>query len=661
MTAAGGEPVYVEDVFRTFRYLGTQAAQDIENNIDLSTEGGLVWIKNRAAVANHYWVDTERGATKWMSSNNTNAEDTTTSTGLYQFNTNGFSINGTGSIFNALNNAYLSQTFRRAKGFFDIVTYTGNGVNGRTISHNLGTVPGCIIVKRRDSGGDWRMYHRGGNNGSSPENYGIRFGTTTPETTGYSFMNNTAPTASNFTLSNAGDVNGSGGTYVAYLFAHHDGDGTFGTTLDQDIIHCGYYTGDGSNTSFNIQDLGFEPQWLMAWPVNDFESRYILSTAIGFTVPLPSSDDQFLKADENSGHGRRELADLLPNGFKPAGTINTNTIRYNYIAIRKPMKTLVESGEDYYESYAGSDTQFDQLAFSPDTTIMFTTAGTYPTPAISTRKIGDNSSPRVFYMANDSDILNGYPNPNTFFETKEGNIYPGMYGNTGYRGFYFKERPGFLSSFGYRGQSPQGALGTYSKHHGLGARPEMIWLKSANQYYGNFLCWHKNMGGTTDSYTNKLYMEITESNGRATSNYWSYQTNPTINEETFTVGSNYDAVNATNSTYVGWAFGSVDGVSKVGSYSGTGTTQNIDCGFAATASAVLIKRADSTGHWLWFDKNHGGIATGTQSNAYRFDIGGGYVNTSNEDLNAYSSGFQLPSSAGDVNTNGGHYIFWAVA
>jgi hypothetical protein len=41
-----------------------------------------------------------------------------------------------------------------------VVTYTGNGVRGNTISHNLGTTPGCIIIKRTNASESWAIYHR---------------------------------------------------------------------------------------------------------------------------------------------------------------------------------------------------------------------------------------------------------------------------------------------------------------------------------------------------------------------------------------------------------------------------------------------------------------------------------------------------------------------
>ena len=43
----GGEGEYVEDVFNTYLYTGTADSLTITNGIDLSGEGGLVWVKAR--------------------------------------------------------------------------------------------------------------------------------------------------------------------------------------------------------------------------------------------------------------------------------------------------------------------------------------------------------------------------------------------------------------------------------------------------------------------------------------------------------------------------------------------------------------------------------------------------------------------------------------
>ena len=54
----------------------------------------------------------------------------------------------------------IEYFFKRAPGFLDIVTWTGNGVTGRTINHNLGVAPEFMIVKRRSGSENWYIYHK---------------------------------------------------------------------------------------------------------------------------------------------------------------------------------------------------------------------------------------------------------------------------------------------------------------------------------------------------------------------------------------------------------------------------------------------------------------------------------------------------------------------
>ena len=230
--AAGnaGEAVYVEDVFSTFLYEGTGSNQTITNNIDLNGEGGLVWLKDRNNAYDHALYDTERGVYKYLESNQTGAEVSNT-THLRAFNSNGFDI-GVNLQINTSGSDYVSWTFRKQEGFFDVVTYTGDGVAGRTVNHNLGSVPGFMVVKKLNSTSDWTTYHRSmGATKYAPLN------DTDVYSTGSAIWNNTEPTATQFTVGDNSRMNGNGDTFVAYLFAHDAQD--FGTDSDEAIIKCG--------------------------------------------------------------------------------------------------------------------------------------------------------------------------------------------------------------------------------------------------------------------------------------------------------------------------------------------------------------------------------------------------------------------------------------
>ena len=125
---------FIENVFSTTAYTGTGSdGNQIVNGIDLANEGGMVWIKNRDTT-NGGLMDTARGVGKIFNGTyNNNAEQTENSgKGLVSFNNNGFTLN---VEWNGSTNAasdYISWTFRKAKNFFDVVTYTGTG-SARTV------------------------------------------------------------------------------------------------------------------------------------------------------------------------------------------------------------------------------------------------------------------------------------------------------------------------------------------------------------------------------------------------------------------------------------------------------------------------------------------------------------------------------------------------
>jgi len=240
LMSSGGkkDSTFVDDVFSTYLYRGNGSDNRVvTNNIDLAGEGGLVWVKNRDNTTANYLTDTVRGVSKGIRSNNSNAETTSTVDALKSFTSTGFTV-GTGGNVNETNADLASWTFRKAPGFFDVVTYTGTGSN-QTINHNLGCVPGLILTKRIDSHGDWIVFHR-----SLGATKALRLDATDGSSTSSSRWNNTEPTASTFTLGSYTAHNSSGSTNIAYLFA--GGASTAATARSVEF--------DGSNDYLSIPD-----------------------------------------------------------------------------------------------------------------------------------------------------------------------------------------------------------------------------------------------------------------------------------------------------------------------------------------------------------------------------------------------------------------------
>jgi len=218
---------YLDDVFSNYLYTGTGSAKTINNGIDLSSEGGLVWTKGRY-LNNHQLFDTARGTGKTLYTDGNWAE-WPSSTTLTAYNNNGFTL-GSYTGLNDSGKDYASWTFRKADGFFDVVKFTGDGSASRQISHSLGSVPGMVIVKNIDSGYNWTVWHK-----SEPTKYAKLNDSSMFNTTTDYFGNSSgpiAPTSTYFTVNGNQLQNGSGVDYIAYVFGGGESTAATATSID---------------------------------------------------------------------------------------------------------------------------------------------------------------------------------------------------------------------------------------------------------------------------------------------------------------------------------------------------------------------------------------------------------------------------------------------
>ena len=258
--AFGGasEKTYIDEVFSTLLWSGQTSGsggttRQMVNGIDLAGEGGLVWIKqrNQAYSTGHQLYDTVRsaGSEKEIDSSSTAIEGAGNIEQygwLNSFNSNGFTTKG-GSVdtdyINKTGVDYTAWTFRKAPGFFDIKTWDGDSNAGRQISHDLGCIPGMIMVKSYDGGtGDWMVYHR-----EIGATHRLKLNSTTNSSTTSSW-NDTTPTSTYVTLGSSTGVNATGRSYVGYFFA--GGESTAATARSVDFDGSGDYLSLASTSDF---------------------------------------------------------------------------------------------------------------------------------------------------------------------------------------------------------------------------------------------------------------------------------------------------------------------------------------------------------------------------------------------------------------------------
>ena len=238
-------------------------------------EGGMIWSKGRDSSIDFVLLDTERGIDKLMFTNGTWSQEAAAANDkantFRSFDNNGYTIGTTGYLNNSGTN-YTSWTWRKQKGFFDIVTYSGDGSASRDISHNLGCVPGVIIIKRLDVDGGWQVYHRDLPDTANPAwSKILRLDTDAIQQDAYCLGSNTHQTASTIRIGNDNSMNTTGGSYVAYLFA--GGASTAATARSVDFDGSGDSL--DSNTSSDY-DLGTGDFTLEYWFYNDLNAAQLL-------------------------------------------------------------------------------------------------------------------------------------------------------------------------------------------------------------------------------------------------------------------------------------------------------------------------------------------------------------------------------------------------
>lgn len=612
--------IYVEDVFSAYTYTGTGGTRTITNGIDLSTKGGLVWTKSRSSAIHHGFYDTARGANKSLFSNLTSAQLTYTDA-LTAFTTNGFTLGADATVSNVNQSGatYVSWTFRKAPKFFDVVTYTGTGV-AKTVAHALGVAPGMIIVKRTDTSGDsWAVYHQ-----SLGATKWLYLNTTDDVDTAGVFWNNTEPTSSQFSVGTGGDVNASGGSYIAYLFAHD--------SSTSGLIQCGTYTGSGS---LDTVTLGWEPQFVLMKNTNSTGQWSIEDVARKMSH---SGQEQLQPNSTAVAAAQNKYVVPTATGFTVEPSYYGTGANVVYMAIRRGLMKKPTLGTQVYNAIArtgtGATATITGVGFPPDLGIIQVRNNAWGTRFVDRLRYKVNDAYTAGIEQDSTNIISSWNMDGVTVETDSA-----MNGSGAtIINHFFRRAPGFLDIISYTATN-SGA----NRNHNLGVAPELIIDKrrdsSASQ--ADWYVYHSALGETHR-------LALNSSDAKVANSFFSAVTSTTYASET-TVAS----------TRVAYLFASLNGVSKVGTYTGNGTTQTIACGFTTGARFILIKRTDSTGDWLVWDSVRNIISgndphLGLNSTAVEV--------TDNDSVDPDNSGFIVNQvAATNINVNSATYIFLAIS
>jgi len=313
--------------FNTKLYTGNGSVRSITG---IGFQPDWVWHKYRGGAGGHNLFDALRGATKRLRSDSANAQNTGADT-LTSFDSDGFSLgadttgdgvningysnvtwnwkaNGQGSA-NTTGTINTTYTSANTTAGFSICTWTGTGTAG-TIGHGLNAVPRMIIIKRIDSADTWWVYHVSNSEANSSNDAYLALNEQNAASTsgGSGLFNSTAPTSSVFSVGTNTGVNGSGGTYVAYVFAEKKGFSKFNQ-----------YEGN-SNAFGTFVYTGFKPAFLIVKPIDASDNWVIQDNKREGYNP----DNDFLYANSSAAENDADIIDLLSNGFKMRSSGNTN-------------------------------------------------------------------------------------------------------------------------------------------------------------------------------------------------------------------------------------------------------------------------------------------------------------------------------------------------
>ena len=629
--------LYVDDVFSAYTYAGSSSAQSINNGIDLSANHGLIWIKGLDIANAHMLYDTVRGGSNYLSSNST-AGQSLRNPSITSWNTSGFTVAGNDGNISYPGYKYGALTFRKAPKFFDVVTWTGDGTSARAITHNLGVTPGFIIVKRLDAASNWVCYHRGmptpanriflqGNNGAELGNY----------------WDIGVIDSSKFHVWNGADANSSGASYVAYVFAHD-------SSVDG-LIQCGSYTGNGSATGPQI-NLGWEPQFVLVKRADAVGDWRMIDSIRGNSL----SSQALLRANTSGAEVTSTEGRLAFNasGFQPIygsdSDLNSSGSTYIYVAIRrsnKPPTIGVQVYNAKQHSNAGaSPVSVTGVGFAPDLSIT------------TNRNAGYGSLFNDRVRGNDKVLLPNSTNAETTGQSgttlidflMDGATYgtSGWVNGASYEQYihhFFRRAPGFFDEVCYTGDG----VNNRQLPHGLSVVPELVIHKARNTN----TIWYVWISGQTPS---NLSLVLNNTNRWADGYQTGLQSSSAKNLNFSTASGE---INQTTQTYVAYLFATLPGISKVGSYTGNGTSQTINCGFATGARFILIKRTDAAGDWYVWDSVRGIVAANDPHlslNTVVMDV------TTDDSVDPDASGFIVNQvAATNINVSGASYIFLAIA
>ena len=295
------------DNFNTKLYTGDGATTLAVSGVGFQPD--FTWIKNRSATDHHVLVDSVRGATKYLVSNDTGPE-VDDSTFVASLDSDGFTV-GDDVVVNTSTENYVSWNWlaggtavsntdgsitssvsANTDAGFSIVSWTAEGAID-TIGHGLSQKPELIIIKDRDGADEsWVT-------GADPIGWTkyLTLNSDAAENTSSSVFNDTSPSSSVFTVSD-----GFNDTQPIITYCFHSVEG---------YSKVGSYEGNG-NADGPFIYTGFKPAWILVKNAT-VNTQWDMWDNKRDTYNLMN---HLLQADNSSARITSAEVDFVSDGFK---------------------------------------------------------------------------------------------------------------------------------------------------------------------------------------------------------------------------------------------------------------------------------------------------------------------------------------------------------
>ncbi len=328
--------------FNTINYTGTGSSLALTG---VGFQPDMIWQKVKSTTSSHRLTDAIRGTGYIVYPNDTaeqSAENAVTA-----FGTDGFTVGtGNGDAYNANGATYVAWNWK-ANGSgsansdgstsstvsantvagFSIVQHTGSG-GATTIGHGLGVAPTIVLTKRTNSSNPW-IFQQNIIGGSFTSSNYLILNTTAVAASSSNLVNSV--TSSTLSLAGSDDwVNGSGDTYIHYVFAEKEGYSKFGS-----------YVGNGAISGPFIY-TGFKPAFVLIKKATGSTDGWFINDNTRSSSGGPNPNSYYMRPNTNEAQGTSSSLsmDTLSNGFKIKNTdtaYNNDNSTYFYMAFGQPI------------------------------------------------------------------------------------------------------------------------------------------------------------------------------------------------------------------------------------------------------------------------------------------------------------------------------------